>query len=316
MLCAIFKFCCNRLSLVFTILFIKSYYFKCKNLQTRTKSLTMNFKFTFSLTFLFLTLCSILSAQNVIYLHANETLTASPENAVVKIEKQIIDDNTFAIYRSRLQENEWQKSILESVVQKVAEDIYYAFDNKKLKGLYKKTEITEKTDLGFKIQQWDENNRLILTGNALQVFPLVLHGECTLFDLEGKPMENAAFLKGKQINEEFIFHPADSTLQITREPQFPGGGKAFQMEIAQNIRYPVSAIQNNTTGYIFIKFLINSKGKMEQVHAARSAEKIMNNEGVRVIKSIKKKWTPGECNSKKINVWYYTKITFQSVLKK
>jgi hypothetical protein len=169
---------------------------------------------------------------------------------------------------------------------------------------------TNKKEVGLHIEQYDKNGQLIFSGSALQGFPLNLHGAGTLFDKDGNPMASTAFYREKQTTEEFLFHPVDNSQTVSILPKFPGGKKAFKIEIAQNVRYPVIAQKNNKTGTIYLKFIIGKNGKMEHFEPARPAIKVLENEGIQTLKRIKKRWQPAESNGTKTEVWHYAKIAF------
>jgi len=248
-------------------------------------------------------------AQETVYMYANGMLYNSPENAIVKFEQKVLNDSTFEIYSSAHLSGKWGAPVFQSAVVQKSDSVFYIFENKKRKGDYQVRKLIKK-DVGFQVEEFDKNGSLIFSGSALQGFPLNLHGGGILFDSDEKPMARVAFFRGKQTSEEFLFHPVDSSLNITVEPQFPGGKNEFKMEIARKVRYPIDAQKNNLTGDIFVKFKINEEGKMENFSTVFPAENILEKEAEQTLKRISKKWQPAECNNKKIEVWHYAKISF------
>lgn len=248
-------------------------------------------------------------AQETVYMNTNGMLYNSPENAIVKFEQKVLNDSTFEIYSSAHLSGKWEDPLFQSAVVQKSDSVFYIFKNKKRKGDYQVRKLIKK-DVGFQVKEFDKNGKLIFSGIALQGFPLNLHGGGILFDSDEKPMARVAFFRGRQTSEEFLFHPVDSSLNITVEPQFPGGKNEFKMEIARKVRYPVNAQKNNLTGDIYIKFIISKEGKMEHFSTVFPAENILEKEAEQTLKRIRKKWQPAESNGKKTEVWHYAKIRF------
>lgn len=255
-----------------------------------------------------------LQAQEITYLNAKEALTNSEEKAFYRIETKSTGENTFLIYKSIKEKNRWKKSKLVSTVEKIPGNKFHVFGKKKSEKDFIIREILDTINFGYTIKETDENGNILFITEVLSVFPLILHGKCTTYDNDGMTMANLVFVNNKIISETFLFNPVDTTHStLTKNPEFPGGNKNFRIEIARNVRYPVSAQINKENGFVYIKFLINEKGKIKQTTSARDKKNELTKEGIRVISSIKKKWQPAEINDKKVPVWYYAKISFNGV---
>lgn len=250
------------------------------------------------------------SAQNTVYLSSNGKKSFTEKNAIAKFEAHPANKDTFSVYVSAKGRKKWEKPRYQySVIQK-SEYLYHIFSNKDLNGDYRIREIVDTNEIGVTVKEYDEQNNPVFEGEALQVFPLLLHGQTTLFDVEGQPMTRVYYLMEKPMNEEMLFSPVNSSHKITQKPEFPGGLNAFQMEIARNISYPVGAQKTKTSGAVYIKFKIDKDGEMKNISPALGIPEKIGREGVKVIESIKKKWKPAEFNGVKIAVWYYAKVSF------
>lgn len=259
------------------------------------------------LIFIFCTLFA--KSQETLYLRANGMMYTSPEKAIARFEQKYLNDSIFEIYSSAYLNGKWEKPRFQSAVVQKSDSVFHIFKNPKRKDDFQIRKLMKK-EVGFQVEQTDQSGLLVFSGSALQDFPLNLHGAGILYDLNEKPMVKVAFYRGKQTAEEFLFHPVDSNAKITTQPEFPGGIKAFKIEIAQKVRYPVSAQENNITGDVYVKFIINKDGKMESFRPVRSAEKILEKEAVQTLKRIKKRWQPAKSNGTKTEVWHYAKIAF------
>lgn len=93
-------------------------------------------------------------------------------------------------------------------------------------------------------------------------------------------------------------------------PEFPGGRKGLQKYIANNIKYPKDAITDDIQGKVFVRFVIDDLGKVEQVSVIRSVHPLLDKEAVRIVESLPE-WKPGSQNGKNVKVWYTVPIVFQ-----
>ncbi|WP_010662770.1 M56 family metallopeptidase [Marinilabilia salmonicolor] len=98
---------------------------------------------------------------------------------------------------------------------------------------------------------------------------------------------------------------------VDQMPKFPGGDKALGMFLINNTNYPDEAVQNKLEGRVYIKFIIDEKGKVTEPEIVRSSgHPILDEEALRVI-SVLPDWTPGSLNGEAVNVNYTVPINFQ-----
>ncbi len=93
--------------------------------------------------------------------------------------------------------------------------------------------------------------------------------------------------------------PGTSTTTIYRgtfgvEASFPGGIDKFRTFIADNYKVPSSF--NNDILEIILVFVIEKDGSMTDIKMISKGDKALEAEAIRVLKSMKKKWTPGKVN--------------------
>ncbi|MCK4746089.1 MAG: energy transducer TonB, partial [Bacteroidales bacterium] len=104
----------------------------------------------------------------------------------------------------------------------------------------------------------------------------------------------------------------DDTPRIFVEemPSFHGGGlEAFRSWIIKNLKYPELAAENRISGKVFVQFVVNSRGKVEDVVVIRGVDPALNNEAIRVIKS-SPKWIPGKQSNRAVKVQFTRPINF------
>ena len=96
---------------------------------------------------------------------------------------------------------------------------------------------------------------------------------------------------------------------VEKMTEFPGGNEALQRYIAQSVKYPVIAQENGIQGRVFVSFVVNAKGQVEQVKIARGVDPNLDKEAIRVVQAMPA-WTPGEQRGKKVKVSYTVPINF------
>ena len=79
---------------------------------------------------------------------------------------------------------------------------------------------------------------------------------------------------------------------VQQMPEFPGGKEAKIQFINRNIRYPVTALENNVQGRVVVQFDVQQTGEIANVEVIRSAYPALGREVVRVINTMPD-WTPG-----------------------
>lgn len=97
---------------------------------------------------------------------------------------------------------------------------------------------------------------------------------------------------------------------VEQMPQFPGGDAELYKFISNNLNYPAMAIENNVQGRVIVQFVVTSDGSVGNVKVARSVDRDLDNEAIRVCKKLPK-FIPGKQNGQPVNVWYTLPVTFK-----
>ena len=97
---------------------------------------------------------------------------------------------------------------------------------------------------------------------------------------------------------------------VEKMPSFPGGENALNQYLSKNIKYPPIALENGVSGRVICQFVVNRDGSIVDVEVVRSVDKSLDNEAVRVIKSMPK-WSPGEQRGKPVRVKYTLPVNFR-----
>ncbi|HEX3008009.1 MAG TPA: energy transducer TonB [Bacteroidales bacterium] len=123
----------------------------------------------------------------------------------------------------------------------------------------------------------DENNTLLAMGD--------------LVDNNSNIAPPATFEVPTQHQPDVIEEPEKPFIKVEISAEFEGGDLMnFNRWVAKNIVYPQIAVENGITGKVYVQFVVNASGKVENVIVLRGADPSLDQEAVRVIQS-SPKWS-------------------------
>ncbi len=112
-------------------------------------------------------------------------------------------------------------------------------------------------------------------------------------------------------SEEEEFVDTDQLyVMVENMPEFPGGARGLREWIRSNVKYPEIARRNKVTGRVYVGFVIDKEGKVRDVKVLRSINPALDNEALRVVKSMPA-WKPGVQKGIPVRVSYSFPISFQ-----
>lgn len=91
--------------------------------------------------------------------------------------------------------------------------------------------------------------------------------------------------------------------ELDRLPEYPGGMKKFYEFVGNNFEKP-DVDENFSSLNVIMTFVIEKDGSMTEIKALRSSDKYMEKEAIRVLKSLKVKWSPGYKDGEKMRTLY------------
>lgn len=104
--------------------------------------------------------------------------------------------------------------------------------------------------------------------------------------------------------------PVYNMAMVQQQPKFPGGASEMYKWLADNVKYSAEAASEEARGKVIVDFVITKTGAIDKVRVARSLHPALDQEAVRVVKSMPA-WTPGKQNGQPVNVSYTLPITFR-----
>lgn len=101
----------------------------------------------------------------------------------------------------------------------------------------------------------------------------------------------------------------NSTIMLDKLPEFPGGIEKFYKYVGNNFNNPET--DEPKTIRVYVSFVIERDGSMTDIQVKRDPGFGVGNEAIRVLKSLKTKWTPGLIAGKPVRTAYNLPITVQ-----
>ncbi|TKG92454.1 energy transducer TonB [Puteibacter caeruleilacunae] len=113
------------------------------------------------------------------------------------------------------------------------------------------------------------------------------------------------------LTEEEEEDDADAPVFVVVEdmPEFPGGDLALRKYIATSIKYPVIAQENGIQGKVYVTFVVNKQGRVENARIARGVDPSLDKEALRVVNGLPA-WKPGKQRGKPVKVSFTVPINF------
>ncbi|HPR31700.1 MAG TPA: M56 family metallopeptidase [Prolixibacteraceae bacterium] len=119
--------------------------------------------------------------------------------------------------------------------------------------------------------------------------------------------------KRERLKEREITRVADDVYVMVEDmPEFPGGPEALRKYLADNLKYPVIAAEKGIQGKVYVMFVVNEVGKIEDARVVRGIDPSLDNEALRIINSSSMPaWKPGMQRGKAVKVSYTVPFNFQ-----
>lgn len=96
--------------------------------------------------------------------------------------------------------------------------------------------------------------------------------------------------------------------EVEKSKQVDCFNKKLSEHIVKNFKYPKKAIRKNISGRVFVKFVINKQGEIENIQA-NGPHSLLEDEAFRIIKLLPK-MKPGTQRGKSVGVSYAIPINF------
>ena len=95
--------------------------------------------------------------------------------------------------------------------------------------------------------------------------------------------------------------------ELDTQPNFPGGMKNFYQYVGNN--FDKNNLEEGETIRVKVSFVIEKNGTMTDIEVQEKTNETIDNEAVRVLKSLKTKWSPGIKDGQPVRTRYTLPIT-------
>ncbi len=93
---------------------------------------------------------------------------------------------------------------------------------------------------------------------------------------------------------------------------YPGGTDAFYRYLSSNLKYPERCKDEELTGKVIIRFLVDKTGSITQISVVKDVKNCPEfaHEAIRVIRK-SKRWIPAQQNGRFVNSWMQIPVQFE-----
>lgn len=108
--------------------------------------------------------------------------------------------------------------------------------------------------------------------------------------------------------------PADDNQiynKVEQEPTYPGGLATLLKNLAQNIRYPMIAAENNIQGNVVVRFIVEKDGSITNPEVIKKVDPDLDREALRVVRKLGKMSSPGKINGRAVRSYYSVPVNFK-----
>lgn len=159
------------------------------------------------------------------------------------------------------------------------------------------------------METWYENGQLHVRDHWLHG---KRNGELVTYYKDGTLRRQEQFVEDKSKQGQCFNAQGELVPYFPYEimPEYPGGFNALLQQLAKTTRYPEQAIRQKVGGRVLVSFFVDTTGTVQDVTLAKSVHPLLDEEAMRVIKSISAKWQPGTQDGTPVTVRYTLPLTF------
>jgi periplasmic protein TonB len=103
---------------------------------------------------------------------------------------------------------------------------------------------------------------------------------------------------------------SDGHLLVEEQPAFPGGEEERLAFLQREQHYPDSALALGVKGKVYIGFVVEADGRLNDVRVLRGVHPLLDAEALRMVNAMPP-WTPAKRKGKPVRVQFVLPITFQ-----
>jgi protein TonB len=198
-----------------------------------------------------------------------------------------------------------------------------------------RVETTYRDSVGGMVREYYPGGSLREMWLYAHVKKRLRHGTSTTWYEDGKPHTKQDFVAGKRHGELLVYYPGGQLrrrdqfqagtrtagacfgpdgqpvpyFEYEQMPVYQGGYEALLGDIARSLRYPGEALRRQVQGKVFVEFVVDASGKVENVHVTRGLSLETDTEAVRVVRQLRG-FLPGRFDGEPVSVSFTVPISF------
>ncbi len=143
-------------------------------------------------------------------------------------------------------------------------------------------------------------------------------------EVQPPPQEEIQEVENVDEDEEIVVETPEIDIEEEPEPEpeapivdypdkeagFPGGQAAMKRFLTENIQYPEIAMELGDQGKVYVKFVVNKDGSIQDVEILRGVSKEIDREAKRVVREMPK-WQPAEQQGEPVRAYCRIPINFK-----
>ena len=163
--------------------------------------------------------------------------------------------------------------------------------------------------IGGPITEWYDNGQLRRSYNYKGA--LYLDGEVVSYYKTGELKRKDLYKDGKLVKgatysiEAIEVDHSDFIMEAT----YPGGNNELVAFLLKNLKYPKKAKKNNIEGKVYVKFMIDEKGKITNAKIVKSVDEELDEEALRVVNKMPK-WSPYIIDGEIMATYFMLPVSF------
>ena len=114
------------------------------------------------------------------------------------------------------------------------------------------------------------------------------HFQTSFLQLMGYPVPEA--VKTQEMASDGTDNKVNEIVDVL--PQYKGGPREMNLYLSTNIRYPVEAMKASREGKVYVSFVVNKQGNLQDVRIAKGVSPELDAEALRIVSNMPQ-WTPG-----------------------
>lgn len=138
-------------------------------------------------------------------------------------------------------------------------------------------------------------------------------GEFTTYWPSGKMKRQDFYADGKFLSGKCF---DENGLEVTYYdyeymPTYPGGENALINEVVSNVKYPLIARKKGLEGMVVVYFVVDKDGSVTNVNVPKSVHPLLDEEAIKAVKNLKKKFRPGQIDGNLVKVVFACPVKFR-----